>query len=278
MQAKLLELQKGIEKNLEKIEQEARNYLGEGGSPPCPFLKIEKKCPDFAKKVPWIYKKSALSVWILRPKFPFKRSFKSIWEKKHQTFSLRDSSFICCTGNIYRSTTIPRNLSCPEDILVASLNRNPKIKLRILYSICRTENCFASLKISLDRMGVSLNLLPVYLTFRPKSGGVPLDENFWYLQNCSWNFGSINKISLESFSYFQVWNLKYLPLYKLQFFNTTYNLLSLTWKESALTIFPISWDGISWNIHWCFPLTYEIEFWRHFDHLSLSQNSFWCIN
>ena len=52
MQAKLLELQKGIEKNLEKIEQEARNYLGEGGSPPCPFLKIEKKCPEFAKKVP----------------------------------------------------------------------------------------------------------------------------------------------------------------------------------------------------------------------------------
>ena len=64
------------------------------------------------------------------------------------------------------------------------------------------------------------------LTFRRKSGGVPMDENVWYLQNYSWNFGSINKISLESFWYLQVSNLKYLPLHKLQFLNTNYNLLT----------------------------------------------------
>ena len=51
--------------------------------------------------------------------------------------------------------------------------------------------------LSLDGMVLSLNLLLVYLTFRSKSGGVPLEENFWYLRNYSWNIGSINKISLE---------------------------------------------------------------------------------
>ena len=71
----------------------------------------------------------------------------------------------------------------------------------------------------------------VYLTFCPKSGGVPLDENFCYLMNYSWNFDRINKISWESFSYFQVWNLKYLPLQKLQFLNTSYNLMDKSHME-----------------------------------------------
>ena len=73
--------------------------------------------------------------------FHLKRSFKSILEKKHQKFPLRDRS----------------------------------------YGMRRIENCnqsFRSWTISLDGMGLSLNLLLAYLTFRSNSGGVPLDENF----------------------------------------------------------------------------------------------------
>ena len=118
--------------------------------------------------------------------YHLKCSFKSILDKKHQKFFLRDRSFVCPTRNVYRSTHIPRNLPCPEDFLVAPLNRNPKI--RIFYGMFRTENCnqsFPSWTNSVDRMGLSLNLLLVYLAFRPKSGGVPLDENLRYLQNYS---------------------------------------------------------------------------------------------
>ena len=118
------------------------------------------------------------------------------------------------------------------------------------------------------------------LTFRRKSGGVPMDENVWNLQNYSWNVGSINKISLESFLYLQVSNLKYLPSHKLQFLKPTITYWpKCTWKKSALSIISTSWNGINWNKHWGYPLTDEVDFWRHqIDYMSLSQNLFWYIN
>ena len=74
------------------------------------------------------------------------------------------------------------------------------------------------------------------VTFRLKSGRFLMDENVWYLQNYSWNLGSIKEISLESFWYLQVWNLKYLPWHKLQFLHTTYNLLTKSHMEKISSL------------------------------------------
>ena len=119
----------------------------------------------------------------------------------------------------------------------------------------------------------------VYLTFCPKSGGVPLDENF-YLMNYSWNFDRINKISWESFSYFQVWNLKYLPLQKLQFLNTSYNLMDKSHMEKISPFhfsYFLKWHKLKHTLG--FSIDRWSWFWRHpLDHLSLSQNFFWYIN
>ena len=130
-------------------------------------------------------------------------------------------------------------------------------------------------------LGLLLNLLLVYLTFCPKSGWVSLAKNFWYLQNYSWHFSNINKFSLESFSYskFETWSI--CPCTNCNFLILPIIYwLSPTWKKkSALCIFSTSWDGISWNIHWDFPLTDEVELLCHqLDHLSLSQKLFWYIN
>ena len=48
MQAKLLELQKRIEEWARKHRTGGAELAGGGGNFPCPFLKIEENCPDFA--------------------------------------------------------------------------------------------------------------------------------------------------------------------------------------------------------------------------------------
>ena len=96
---------------------------GEGGgrgSLPCSFLKIEKgglilckKCPAFGKMLP-----VCIHLWV---KLPFKCNFKSIFEKKHQNFSLWSFSFVCRTWNVYWSAPTPRNLPCMEKFVAAWL-------------------------------------------------------------------------------------------------------------------------------------------------------------
>ena len=55
--------------------------------------------------------------------------FKSIWDKKLQSFHLRGFSFVCCIWNVHRNTLTPRNTSFPEKFLVARLK------------ICRKSSC-----------------------------------------------------------------------------------------------------------------------------------------
>ena len=64
---------------------------GMGGGLPCPFLKIEKTCPDFGKKV----------LRVSRGK---------------------SSKILPCGGSkVYQSTLTPKNLPCPKKLLVARL-------------------------------------------------------------------------------------------------------------------------------------------------------------
>ena len=94
----------------------------EGGNLHCPLLKIEKKCPDFAKKCALILEKSVLFVCIYGSNSHLKCSFKIIFEKKHQNISLLGLSFVGRPLNIYRSAPISRNLPCPEKFLVTCLS------------------------------------------------------------------------------------------------------------------------------------------------------------
>ena len=73
---------------------------------------LQKKCPDFGKMC---------TVCVYRW-FKFsKRSIKSIFDKKHQNFSLLGTAFMCRPRKVYRNTPISRNLLCHEKLLVARL-------------------------------------------------------------------------------------------------------------------------------------------------------------
>ena len=86
---------------------------GEGGGIPCPFLKIEKKCPDFGKKGPncvhpWLY--SSIPNVVLRVSrrksskiFPCRTFFSYVFDEK------------------FIEVPIPQNLPCSEKFLVACL-------------------------------------------------------------------------------------------------------------------------------------------------------------
>ena len=63
-----------------------------GGGLPCPFLEIENNCSNSAKKIALILEKYAFFVCIYELNFDLKCCFKSILEKKHQNFSLRNLS------------------------------------------------------------------------------------------------------------------------------------------------------------------------------------------
>ena len=92
------------------VRDATSNRDGEGGLP-CPFLKIEIKCPDFRRgKMHWLCS-STSSVSHL------KCCFESILEKKLWNVFLRGLSFMCCKWNVYRSALIQRNLTCPEKSL-----------------------------------------------------------------------------------------------------------------------------------------------------------------
>ena len=95
---------------------------GLGGGLNWPFLKKEKSGLIFQKKSTLTFKKSALFVCMYR--LNLKRSFKSVLEKRHQTFSLRSLSFVCRTWNVYWSTSITKNLPCPEKFLNKYIFRN----------------------------------------------------------------------------------------------------------------------------------------------------------
>ena len=82
--------------------------IGGGKGFPCPFLRIEKKCPDFRKKGPdcvHLYVKFTIQNVVLRVS---KR-------KKLQIFSLRDLFFWNFLRNVYQSALISRNLPCPKN-------------------------------------------------------------------------------------------------------------------------------------------------------------------
>ena len=83
-----------------------------GGGLPCPFLKIEIKCPDFRnKKCPdCVNLRVRFLIW--------NAVLKVSWRKKLWNFSLRSLSFMCFRRNVYRSALIPRNLYLPWKILV----------------------------------------------------------------------------------------------------------------------------------------------------------------
>ena len=96
-----------------------RSYLMEQGSiwhgelwQVSPSLFWEpKKCPNLWGNIFWFL------IWV----------FKSIKDGKHQFFSLRGLSSMCCRWNAYWSALIPRNLLFPQKFLVASLWRIFKI-------------------------------------------------------------------------------------------------------------------------------------------------------
>ena len=75
-----------------------RATRGSGGGLPCPFLKIEKKCPDFEKKA------LIVSILGLNPSL----GWMYFWRK------------------VYQSALTPQNLPCPKKCLVARLNYDYK--------------------------------------------------------------------------------------------------------------------------------------------------------
>ena len=87
--------------NLNEISSaQLMGRVGEGL--PCPFLKIEKKSPNFGKK--------ALIVSILGLNLPFKSVPAGLF------------FFPCFWRKVYQSALTSQNLLCPEKFLVASLN------------------------------------------------------------------------------------------------------------------------------------------------------------
>ena len=77
------------------------------------FFKNRKKCLDFGTNYPVCVHLSV--IW------NFNCSFKSIFEKKQDNFSLQRPSCICYIWSAYRNAPIPRNLFCPEKVLVVCL-------------------------------------------------------------------------------------------------------------------------------------------------------------
>ena len=88
---------------------------------PLSLFENSKRWPDFVKRVPWFWSKfpGLCITHVLNSHLKY--SSKSILVKKHQRFSLRSLSFICCTWNVYRSVPNPRNFLCPEKFLVSWL-------------------------------------------------------------------------------------------------------------------------------------------------------------
>ena len=80
----------------------------------CPFFKIEKKCPVFAK--------STLFIFIYELNFSFKMLFLEYQGKWYpKFFSAERFFFLCFRFNVYQSDLVLRNLPCLEKFLVTRL-------------------------------------------------------------------------------------------------------------------------------------------------------------
>ena len=90
------------------VDKSMTNGGSKGGGLPCPFLKIEKKYPDFAKKSALILEKCALFVRIYGLNSPLKCNFKSILEK---TFSPAVPFF--CVSHMKRLSMCPHSKKLP---------------------------------------------------------------------------------------------------------------------------------------------------------------------
>ena len=102
--------------------------VGEGGNLSCPFLKIDKKFSDFGKCVPFMC--------IYGPKSNLNYSFKSILEKKHQSFSLRDPSFACHTWDVLKVPLLQETSPAPGRFLIAHLNQ---YMTRRFWNLCKNS-------------------------------------------------------------------------------------------------------------------------------------------
>ena len=148
---------KNFSKFTDKLRRETSGGAGggRGGGLPCPFLKKEKKCPDFEKMCP-----VCVYVWVEI----LKCNFKSILEKRDQNFSMRGLSSVCHTWNIYRSAPIPRNLPCPKKVLVARLKLKKQssgsaLSKDVLRNFAKfTKNIFAGISFLIKLQGGNLKL------------------------------------------------------------------------------------------------------------------------
>ena len=99
------------------------NWLGQEGLrtevSPALFWKW-KKSALILQKSALILEKRALFVCINGLNSHLKYSLRDLGEK-HRNSSLQSPSFDCHTWNVYQNAPIPRNLLCPEKVLVARL-------------------------------------------------------------------------------------------------------------------------------------------------------------
>ena len=65
---------------------------------------------------------------IYGPKSNLNYSFKSILEKKHQSFSLRDPSFVCHTWDVLKVPLLQETSPAPGRFLIAHLNDQKILK------------------------------------------------------------------------------------------------------------------------------------------------------
>ena len=92
---------------------------GEGGGLCCPFLKIKKKCPDFAQEGPDCVHPQV--------KFTIQNVVLRVSRRKNSEIFPAGSFFLEFLAERLWKCRNSRNLSCPEKFLVARLNRYMKI-------------------------------------------------------------------------------------------------------------------------------------------------------
>ena len=86
---------------------------GRETGPPCPFLKIGKKCPNLGKKCP-----DCGHLWV---HFSFKVHFLRVYRSKNRRFFFVGPFFFILQMIVYRNALIPKKLSCSKKFLVTRL-------------------------------------------------------------------------------------------------------------------------------------------------------------
>ena len=74
------------------------------------------------KKLPWFWKKSTLYVHIYGLNSQLKRTFKSILEKKHKTFFLRDILFYVVHETFIQVPLLQENFPAPKNCWLRACN------------------------------------------------------------------------------------------------------------------------------------------------------------